>query len=102
MVAPGYFASAAALTLAAIVPVRAVSLLCPSLLMVDEVEDPVAASAMPVAARTAPPPRPATSTALAARRVRVLPVVRGSVILFSKLVVGVEGSETTSVRARLG
>src|SRR3954447_25048075 len=63
MVAPGYFASAAALTLAAVVPVRAVSPECPVVL--DDLEVPVTASAVPVAAKTAPPPKPASTRALA-------------------------------------
>src|SRR3954467_935579 len=86
MVAPGYFASAAALTLAAVVPVSAVSPLWPLLLVVEELEVPVAASALPVAATTAPPPKPASSRALAARSFRVLPMVRGSFIVFSNVV----------------
>src|SRR3954452_8093187 len=76
MVAPGYFASAAALTLAAVVPVRAVSPECPFVL--DELEDAVTAPAVPVAARTAPPPKPASTSALAARTLLVLPRVRGN------------------------
>src|SRR3954452_12195849 len=64
MVAPGYLASAAAFTLAAVVPVRVVSPECPVVLV--ELEVPVAASAVPVAARTAPPPKPASTRALAA------------------------------------
>jgi hypothetical protein len=78
-VAPGYFASAAAFTLAAVVPVRADSPECPFVL--GELEDPVAASAVPVAARAAPPPKPANKRALAARMLRVLPRVRGNFTL---------------------
>src|SRR3954451_9837137 len=75
-VAPGYFASAAAFTLAAVVPVRAVSPECPVVL--DALEDAVTAPAVPVAARTAPPPKPASTRALAARTLLVLPRVRGN------------------------
>src|SRR4051794_41816369 len=78
MVAPGYFASAAAFTLAAVVPVRAVSPECPVVLV--ELEVPVTASAVPGGARTAPPPKPASTRGLAARAPLVLPGGGGEVM----------------------
>src|SRR6478735_4016742 len=63
MVAPAYFASAAALTLSAVVPVSGVSPAWP--LSVDDVPltEVVAAEAAPVVARNAPPPKPTSTRA---------------------------------------
>src|SRR4051812_32165329 len=72
MVAPGYFAKAAACTLVAVSPVNGVSPACPlfSVSLVPpvtaDVTAVVAAPAEPVDASTAPPPKPARTSAPAA------------------------------------